>query len=260
LSTQRNIEAGPGRLAGQVAIVTGAGSGIGRAAAVALAREGATVAVFGRRQRLLEEVAAEIRSLGGKVLSQSVDVGDITSVDAAVKAVLEAYGRIDVLVNNAGTNRPRRLLADATSPAWDQADDWGKVIETNLTGVFLTIRAVLPAMRQQKRGTIINVASAAALLAGKKSGAAYAAAKRGVVAITQIVNAEEWENNIRATTIYPGDVNTPIMELRPSPPTAEIRAQMMLPEDIAEAIAFVACLPQRALVEDLVIKPISRNV
>jgi len=273
LGTQRD----EARLAGQVAIVTGAGSGIGRAAAIALARAGAAVAVLGRRRSLLDEVAAEVRlvggavlaqsvgvgsmsSVGGAVLAQSVDVGSMSSVDAAVKAVLDVYGRIDILVNNAGTNRPRRLLADATAPTWDQADDWDKVIQTNLTGVFLCIRAVLPTMRQQKRGTIVNVASVAALMAGRKSGAAYSASKRGVVALTQMVNVEEWENNIRATAIYPGDVDTPIMDLRPRPPGAKIRAQMMLPEDIAEAIVFVASLPQRAIVEDLVIKPINRTV
>lgn len=249
-----------GRLADQVAIVTGAGSGIGRATAVALARAGASVAIFGRRTSLLDEVSAEVRSVGGKVIAQSVDVGSMPSVDAAVRAVLDAYGRIDVLVNNAGTNRPRRLLADATAPTWDQADDWDRLIQTNLTGVFLCVRAVLPTMRQQKRGTIVNVASAAALQAGRKSGTAYSASKRGVVAITQMINVEEWENNIRATTVYPGDVDTPIIELRPRPPAAEIRAQMMLPEDIAAAIVFVASLPQRAMVEDLVIKPISRSV
>jgi len=256
LGTQRD----EARLAGQVAIVTGAGSGIGRAAAIALARAGAAVAVLGRRRGPLDEVAAEVRQVGGAVLAQSVDVGSMSSVDAAVKAVLDVYGRIDILVNNAGTNRPRRLLADATAPTWDQADDWDKVIQTNLTGVFLCIRAVLPTMRQQKRGTIVNVASVAALMAGRKSGAAYSASKRGVVALTQMVNVEEWENNIRATAIYPGDVDTPIMDLRPRPPGAEIRAQMMLPEDIAEAIVFVASLPQRAIVEDLVIKPLNRTV
>ncbi len=184
----------------------------------------------------------------------------MASVDAAVRAVLDAFGRIDVLVNNAGTNRKRRLLADATAPTWDQADDWDRIIQTNLTGVFLCVRAVLPTMRQQRRGTIVNVASAAALQAGRKSGTAYSASKRGVVAITQMINVEEWENNIRATTVYPGDVDTPIMELRPEPPGAEVRAQMMLPEDIAEAILLVACLPQRAMVEDLVIKPTNRSV
>jgi NADP-dependent 3-hydroxy acid dehydrogenase YdfG len=110
------------------------------------------------------------------------------------------------------------------------------------------------------RGTIVNIASAAALTAGRKPGTAYSAAKRGVVAITQMVNVEEWEHNIRATTIYPGDVDTPIMDLRPRPPDAALRAKMMMPEDIAEAIVFVACLPQRAMVEDLVIKPINRTV
>ena len=249
-----------GRLEGQVAIVTGAGSGIGRATAVALARVGASVAVFGRRMSLLDEVSAEIRSVGGKVISQPVDVGSAPSVDAAVKAVLDAYGRIDILVNNAGTNRPRRLLADATAPTWDQADDWDRVIQTNLTGVFLCARAVLPTMRQRKKATIVNVASAAALQAGRKSGTAYAASKRGVVAITQMINVEEWESNIRATTVYPGDVDTPIIAFRPEPPSAEVRAQMMLPEDIAEAIVFVASLPQRAMVEDLVVKPTNRSV
>ena len=249
-----------GRLAGQVAIVTGAGSGIGRATAIALARAGAAVAVFGRRMSLLDDAAAEVRSVGGEVIAQSVDVGSMRSVDTAVKGILDAYGRIDVLVNNAGTNRPRRLLADATAPTWDQADNWDQIIQTNLTGVFLCVRAVLPTMRQQKRGTIVNVASAAAIQASRKSGTAYAASKRGVVEITQMINAEEWVNNIRATTVYPGDVDTPIMDLRPEPPGAEVRAQMMMPEDIAEAIVFVASLPQRAMVEDLVVKPTNRSV
>lgn len=227
---------------------------MGRATAIALAGEGASVVLWGRRRELLESCAEEVDAAGGNALVQSLDVADEQAVEEAVRAVVERFGRVDVLVNNAGTNTPRRLFRDSA------LEDWQRVVDTNLTGVFLCIRAVLPTMRRQRSGLIVNVASGAALQASLKSGVAYSAAKRGVVALTQMVNAEEWENGIRASTVYPGDVDTPILDLRPTPPPPELRATMLRPEDIAAAVVFLAALPARALVEDLVIKPVNRKL
>lgn len=243
-----------GRLVGKVAIVTGAGTGIGRAAAKALAAEGVKVALWGRRAEPLESCVAEIVANGGEGFAYPLDVADPKAVEAAVADFVGKHRRLDIMVNNAGTNSPRRLFSDSS------IEDFDRVVQTNLYGVFYCIRSVLPTMRAQKDGLIVNVASGAALQSGLKSGVAYGAAKRGVVALTQMVNAEEWQNGIRCTTVYPGDVDTPIMELRPKPPSAEFRAKMLMPEDLGDAIVFLASLPPRALVEDMVIKPTHRSL
>lgn len=242
-----------GRLTGQVAIVTGAGTGIGRAAAAALAAEGATVVLFGRRAEPLAEAVAEIQAAGGAAGFRSVDVASYPAVESAVQSVASELGRIDILVNNAGTNSPRRTFADSTLADFDD------VVATNLNGVFYCIRAVLPIMRARPGGRIINVASMAAISPGLKAGVAYSASKKGVSALTTVLNAEEWANGIRATTVYPGDVATPILDKRPVPPNEAARAEMLQPEDLGQSIVFLATLPERALVEELVIRPTSRK-
>ena len=222
---------------------------MGRATALALAREGASLILFGRRREPLDACAQEIEAEGARALVFPLDVADDRAVDAAVAAAVERFGRIDILVNNAGTNITRRALREVS------VADWHRVLATNLTGVFICTRAVLPAMRQQRAGLIINVLSGAALNASAIPGAAYSASKRGAVAISQIINAEEAENGIRATTIYPGDTVTPILDSRPTPPSAEAKALMLQPEDIAATVLYVATLPDRAWVVDLNIRP-----
>ena len=161
----------------------------------------------------------------------------------------ERWGRIDVLVNSAGANVPRRDLASLS------VSDWDAVLRVNLTGTFLVTHAVLPLMREQRSGTIVNVSSIAGYRAMALTGPAYNAAKAGVNAFTESINLADRRHGIRACAVCPGEVATPILELRPQPPTAEARALMLQPEDLAETILFVATLPQRATVELLTINP-----
>jgi NAD(P)-dependent dehydrogenase (short-subunit alcohol dehydrogenase family) len=238
-----------GGLDGQVAIVTGGGSGIGEATAVALAREGVRVAVAGRRRQPLEEVVSAVTSAGGTAFAAPVDVADPEAVPAVAQAVIERWGRVDLLVNNAGINVPQRELASMS------VSDWNAVVQINLTGTFLMTQSVLPVMRRQQSGTIVNVSSIAGYRPSALSGPAYNAAKAGVNALTESVNLAERRHGIRACAICPGEVATPILDKRPQPPSAEARATMLQPEDLAATVLFVAALPQRASVELLTIQP-----
>ena len=236
-------------LAGQVAVVTGAGSGIGRAVAVALAAHGARVALAGRRAQLLDETAAAIGAAGGTALAVVVDITDPVEVDALFDAVEKAWGRVDLLFNNAGINTTRRNFANLP------VADWHRVIDTNLSGAFFCTRRALVAMRRQGAGTIVNLVSTAAKRAGAGSGVAYGASKAGMASLTQSILAEEAAYNIRACSIFPGAVNTPLMDRRATPPDAAARAAMLQPEDVAAAVVLVAALPARALIEEIVIRP-----
>jgi NAD(P)-dependent dehydrogenase (short-subunit alcohol dehydrogenase family) len=238
-----------GALAGQVALVTGAGSGIGRATAVALARAGAEVALAGRRPEPLRETARLVEAEERRGLPFAADVTDEGRVERLVAAVLEQFGRIDVLVNNAGANVRRRTLAQTSVP------DWRHVVDVNLTGPFLLARAVLPHMRARGGGTIVNIVSESGRRTYLVSGAAYCASKFGARSLTEYINLEERRNGIRACAIHPGEVATPMIGLRPEPPSEEARAEMLRPEDIAATVVFVAALPPRAAVEEVSIRP-----
>ena len=236
-------------LSGQVALVTGAGTGIGRAVAERFAREGARVALNGRRREPLEETAAAVHAVGGEALVTPGDLTEPAAVDGVVREALDRWGQIDVLVNNAGVNVPRRALTELS------VEDWETVIDADLTAPFLLCRAVLPAMRERHRGTIINVSSMAGKRASLLSGPAYSAAKAGLNSFTESLNLAERANGIRACAVCPGEVATPIMKLRPYPPSDEAMATMLQPEDVADAILLVAALPHRATVDELLIRP-----
>jgi NAD(P)-dependent dehydrogenase (short-subunit alcohol dehydrogenase family) len=237
-----------GKLQGQVAVIVGASSGMGRATALAFAAEGAKVAVAARRQAEIDSLVAEITKAGGQALARSVDVAKRPDVDAVVQAAAERFGRLDVLVNCAGVNVPNRQLARLDQAGWD------RVIAINLTGAYHCTQAVLPRMRDQKGGLIIHVGSISGLW-GDFSGAAYQAAKHGMVGLANATRMEERLNGIRVTVIYPGLCDTPILKNRPVPPTPEQRALMMQPEDIAAACVFAAALPPRTYVSDVVLMP-----
>jgi NADP-dependent 3-hydroxy acid dehydrogenase YdfG len=237
-----------GALTGQVAIIMGASSGMGRAAALAFAAEGAKVALAARRMAELETLAAEISKAGGQALAQAADVARRPDVDAVVQTTIERFGRVDVLVFCSGVNTPNRQLA-----ALDQAG-WDRIIGTNLTGALHCTQAVLPHMREQRGGLIIHIASISALW-GDFSGAAYQASKHGIVGIANVTRMEERGNGIRVTVIYPGLCDTPILKNRPVPPTPEQRTLMMKPQDIAAACVFAASLPPRTYVSDLSLMP-----
>jgi NADP-dependent 3-hydroxy acid dehydrogenase YdfG len=238
-----------GRLAGQVAVVTGAGTGIGRASAIALAAEGAKVALAGRREGPLQEVAQEIQRGSGEALVVAGDVANPADVEKLFDTVVQRWGRVDVLFNNAGINTKERNIYNIS------LEDWRHVVDINLSGSFYCARKALETMRKQRSGTIINLVSGAGKRAGALAGVAYGASKHGQAALTQSINDEERAFNIRACSIFPGEVDTPIMEERPVIPPPEARATMLQPEDVAEAVVLVASLPQRALIEEIIIRP-----
>ncbi|MDA0746789.1 MAG: SDR family NAD(P)-dependent oxidoreductase [bacterium] len=230
----------------QVAIITGAGSGIGQAIARSFAESGIQVVLAGRQAHTLEKTASE---LGTTARIVPTDVTDRNSVRTLAEKTLEDFGRIDILVNNAGINTQKRNLRDISD------EDWDRVIQINLTGAFNTFRAMLPQMEKQGDGLVINISSMAGKRAGTTGGAAYSASKFGLASLTQSINAEFRETGIRACCIFPGEVDTPILDLRPNPVSAEKRNAALQPGDVAAAALMVAQLPNRAIVEEITIFP-----
>ncbi|MGH6715982.1 MAG: SDR family oxidoreductase [Bradyrhizobium sp.] len=233
----------------RVAWVTGGGSGIGEAGAEALAADGWTVVVSGRRKDALDAVVKKIEKRGGKAAAVPLDVSVAAEVEKAAAQVLKRHGRIDLLVNSAGINVPRRRWADM------ELEGWNKLVDINLNGVLYCMRAVLPAMRRQKDGCIINVASWAGRHVSKMPGPAYTATKHAVLALTHSFNMDECVNGLRACCLSPGEVATPILKLRPVVPSDEEQARMLQPEDLGNTIAFVAGLPPRVCVNEILISP-----
>jgi NADP-dependent 3-hydroxy acid dehydrogenase YdfG len=239
-----------GALQEQVAWITGAGSGIGLAAARALASAGATVVLSGRRPDPLEAAAAQIRATGGVAEVAALDVTDAEAVAATASQILQRHGnRMDVLVNCAGTNTPERFWRDQSAKGWRQ------VIATNMDSIFYTTHAVLPAMRARRSGLVINVSSWAGVHHPKLTGPAYNGSKHAVVAMTETINMEDGVHGIRACSLCPAEVATPILDTRPTPPTAEERARMLQPDDVGRAIRFMAELPAGVCINQLVISP-----
>ena len=238
-----------GTLTGKVAWVTGAGSGIGQAAAVALAKEGATVVLTGRRKAPLQETAATIKKAGGKADVQAGDLMKAASVTKIAKAIEKKHGRCDILVNNAGLNILERQWAKLT-PANAQL-----VIEGNLSSAFYCSTAVLPMMRKNKGGVLIHTSSMAGRHPSLLSGPAYSAAKHGVVAMSHTINQEECVNGIRSCALLPGEVATPILDKRPVPVTAAERKRMAQSEDVGDLIRYVACLPAHICINEVWITP-----
>jgi NADP-dependent 3-hydroxy acid dehydrogenase YdfG len=236
------------RLSDKVALVTGGGSGIGLAAAHAFLAEGARVAITGRDEAKLRRAAAEL-SGGDRLEARAADVSDPRQVEILVRHIVVRWGTVHILVNNAGLNIKERTVRELTPEAWQQ------LVRVNLDSAFYCLHAVLPRMREQHDGLIINISSIAALRPGPLSGAAYAAAKAGMQALGICLAAEEKESGIRACNICPGEVDTPILEARPQPVSAEQRRHILQPEDVAAAVLFVATLPPRASVPEMVIKP-----
>jgi NADP-dependent 3-hydroxy acid dehydrogenase YdfG len=233
----------------KAALVTGGGSGIGLGIAVALAAEGCRVAITGRNhQRLLD--AADGSGTSPPLLTRPCDVSDRADVEQLFTWLDEELGPVDILVNSAGINVSRRQMAEL-DPA-----DWDRMIAINLTGSFNCIHAALPGMRQRKSGLIVNISSIAGKRAMRLGGVGYCASKFAQTALGTTVGLEERANGVRVTNIYPGEVNTPILERRPVPVPPEKKAQMLQPQDIAACVLTIAKLPQRALVPELVITPL----
>src|SRR6185312_1118586 len=233
----------------RVAWVTGGGSGIGESGAEFLAADGWTVVISGRRKEELERVVANITKKGGKAEAIQLDVSNKADVNKAADQILAKHSRIDLLVNSAGINVPKRSWAEMELEGWD------KLVEVNLNGVLYCMRAVLPAMRKQKDGCIINVASWAGRHVSKMPGPAYTTTKHAVLALTHSFNMDECINGLRACCLSPGEVATPILKLRPVVPSDEEQAKMLQPEDLGRIIAFVASMPPRVCMNEILISP-----
>ena len=235
-------------LAGKTALVTGGGTGIGRGVALALAAEGCRVGVAGRRADKLRETAA-LWTGQPAIAACEADVGDRASVGRLFEWAGRTLGAIDILVLAAGINIRRRSLAE-TDP-----DEWEKVLAVNASGAFRCMQAVLPSMRERRDGLIVNISSVAGKRAAVVAGVAYCASKFAMTGLGTAAALEESKHGIRVTNIYPGEVNTPILDARPEPVGPEARARILQPEDVAAAVVMIAKLPPRAHVAELVIKP-----
>ena len=237
------------RLDGQVAIVTGGGTGIGRVTAIMLAAEGAHVVIAGRRFEPLKEVAAEIARAGGRASARQADLEKPADAVALARGTIETCGRVDVLVNNAGHSSKARSIR------FTSIEEWESVLAVNVTGIYVLTQAVLPDMIARGSGTIVTVSSLAALRPGLIGGAAYGAAKAAVKNLMGHVHNTLRNRGIRATTILPAEVDTPILDKRPFPPDAKARATMMHAEDVARAILLCVTLPPRTVIEEIVMSP-----
>jgi len=237
------------RLDGKVAWITGAGSGIGEAGAVALAGAGACVVLTGRRREALESVARRIENQGGSALVEAGDVTDSERVDAIVARIREKLNRLDIVVNNAGVNLKERHWVDLTPGRIDT------ILESNLTSAFYVAAAALTVMRQQRDGILIHTASWAGRFVSHLTGPGYLAAKHALVAASHSLNMEECMNGIRSTVICPGEVATPILANRPVPVSEEDRARMLQAEDLGDLILYVATRPKHVCLNEILISP-----
>jgi NADP-dependent 3-hydroxy acid dehydrogenase YdfG len=235
-------------LTNKVALVTGGGSGVGRAVACRLADEGCRVVVVGRRQARLQETEEQYAG-PGSIVAKAADVSARDQVARVVSEVEQEIGPVEILVNNAGANVRSRSLQEL-SP-----DEWDSLIRINLNGAFYMIHAILSGMRARGDGLIINISSIAGKRPSSLGGAAYSASKFGLNALSGVVNLEEGRHGIRSSVICPGEINTPILDDRPEPVSEERRAKMLQPEDVAAAVALIASLPSRAHIPELIIKP-----
>jgi NADP-dependent 3-hydroxy acid dehydrogenase YdfG len=235
----------------KLVLITGGGSGIGLAAAKLFLHEGARVAIIGRNQDKLIQAALSLQG-GDRLMWHAADAADSSQVLKVVEQIHAANGPIDILVNNAGANIKERTIRELTP------ERWRYLVGANLDSAYHCIHAVLPQMVQRHSGLIINISSISGKRANPLGGPAYAAAKFGMAALGIAVGAEEKDNGIRVCNIYPGEVDTPILQNRPKPVTDQHRQSILKSEHVAEAVLFVAKLPPEATVPELVITPASQ--
>lgn len=233
----------------KTAVVTGAGSGVGQATALKLAAAGWRVALLGRRAAALEETVRLARAAGGQFLVCPCDIGDAAAVATVAANILNTFTDVELLVNAAGTNAPKRALEVLS------LGDYHAMLNANLNGAYYCVQAFLPGMRNRGSGTIVNIVSDAGKQASPKAGPAYVMSKFGLAGLTQAINAEERARGVRAIAIFPGDIDTPLLDKRPVVPDATARGRMMKPEDIADCALFCAQLPPRVIVEEMLVRP-----
>jgi NADP-dependent 3-hydroxy acid dehydrogenase YdfG len=228
--------------------VTGAGTGIGEAAALALAEEGATVILTGRRPAPLESVAQRINQTGTAYV-QPADLTESAQVQKVGDFIRSTFNRLDILVNNAGVNIVERH--------WDKLtpDSIDYMLKGNLSGALYCVTVALPFMRAQQDGVLIHTASMAGRFIGGVAGPIYTVAKHGIVAMSHGLNMQECVNGIRSTVFLPGEVATPILDARPNPVGPEVRARMVQPADCGDLIRYIACLPQHVVMNEVHLAP-----
>lgn len=232
----------------QAIVVVGATSGMGRATALRLCRDGARVLAVGRRAERLQELETEVREVGSSVETCAADASQPADVTRMIDVALERFGRVDTLIYATGTNVPARSLEVLST------DDWELLLRTNLTGAFLCTKAVLPAMRRQQAGLIVYL-STGAVQYPDVSGVAYQASKHGLDGLAYGTRAEEKKHGIRTTIVYPGLCDTEILLKRPVPTPREIVEKALRPDDVAETVAFVCGLDPRCHVPELQLLP-----
>ena len=230
-------------------VVTGGGSGVGRAVALKLVNLRCRVAIIGRRIEALRETVQLAGDHGARLSMHACDISQPEQVGAAARRVLDDFRSVDALINCAGTNVPRRALEVLS------LEDYHDMIGANLNGAYYWTQELLPGMRARGNGTIINVISDAGKLASPKAGPGYVVSKFGLAGLTQSINAEERARGIRACAIFPGDIDTPLLEKRPQLPDADARARMMRAEDVAECVWFCLHLPPHVIVEEMLVRP-----
>jgi NAD(P)-dependent dehydrogenase (short-subunit alcohol dehydrogenase family) len=232
----------------KIVLVTGGSSGIGLGIAQAFVSEGCKVAIAGRSQEKLDQ-AANQQNTPHALYGHVCDIIDRSQVAELFAWLDETLGPLDILVNSAGINVTNRSM-DTIDPV-----DFDRVMEINTTGTFNCIHRALPGMRKKQAGLIVNILSVAGLRAMSLAGFPYCVSKSATSALGTFVGMEEAKNGIKVTNIYPGETHTPLVDKRPCPPSAERRAQMLQPDDIAACVVAVAKLPSRAIVPELVITP-----
>ena len=232
----------------KTALVTGGATGIGYGIAKALATAGCKVAIAGRREDTLKAAVAEW-SEQPPMIYHTCDVGDRAGVNKLFDWATKELGRIDILVNSAGTNIKNRSMAEMRPEQWDE------LMAANATGVYNCMYAVLPQMRARKDGVIINISSVSGKRAYALGGIAYVASKFAMAGLGNAVANEDGKNGVRVTTIYPGEVNTPILEHRPNPVSNAHKAAILQPEDFGDIVVAIAALPPRAQVAEMILKP-----
>jgi NADP-dependent 3-hydroxy acid dehydrogenase YdfG len=235
-------------LAGKVVAITGGGTGIGSGIARGLAEAGCKVTIGGRRLEPLQTFAQSVSS-EHPIRTHVIDVAEPASIEAFFANVRENVGEVDILVNSAGINIAKRTMAEM------DPDEWDRVLKINATGAYRCMHQVMPAMRRRRDGLIVNISSVAGKRAITLGGIVYCASKFAMTALGTAVSNEVRNEGVRITNVYPGEVNTPILDNRPTPVSQEHKDAILQPEDIASVVVTICRLPPRANVPEVVIKP-----
>lgn len=234
---------------GKSVLITGGGSGIGLATAQSFHQLGAKVTICGRDKEKLIKASNLISSSKDRLLALPCNAGNPTEVENTVTATVKAFGEIDILVHCVGMNLKERTFQELNTTSWRS------LIEGNLDSAFYVIQEVLKRMRPRKNGLVIVINSIAGIRGNPLGGPGYVAGKFGLNGLVVATAAEESKNNIRFCSIFPGEVNTPILAARPNPVSEEHRKSILQPEDVAQSVLFVARLPEHVTIPELIIMP-----